>query len=61
MTPWAPGLYLNRGFEKIGGEGIIFTTKWLKLKLNTAKYSFFGGEYRHLATLKVSDLGAGTV
>ena len=27
--------------RKIGGEGIIFT----------AKYSFFGGEYRHLATL----------
>ena len=31
---------------KIGGDLNIFTTKGLKSKLDTAKYSIFGGAYR---------------
>ena len=34
----------------MAGDDIIFTANWLKLKLDTALI-FFGGEYRHLATL----------
>ena len=50
-----PAIFLNQGLKhekheetkrKIGGEIKIFTAKWLKSKVVTAKYSIFDGEYR---------------